>query len=54
MSLQPGTHNIGPSNGSVTIKTGREGAAAKAGHDLVLEATSWDGTIEVGDNKTEP
>lgn len=50
MSLQTGTHSIGPSNGSVTIKTGREGAAAKAGHDLVLEATSWDGTIEVGDN----
>ena len=50
MPLQTGTHSIGPSNGSVTIKTGREGAAAKAGHDLVLEATSWDGTIEVGDN----
>jgi YceI-like domain len=34
----------------VTIKTGREGAAAKAGHDLVLEATSWDGTLEIGDS----
>jgi polyisoprenoid-binding protein YceI len=34
----------------VTIKTGREGAAAKAGHDLVLEATSWDGTLEMGDS----
>ncbi len=32
------------------IKTGREGAAAKAGHNLVLEATSWDGTVEIGDN----
>jgi polyisoprenoid-binding protein YceI len=50
MSIQPGTHKIGPDNGSVTIKTGREGAAAKAGHDLVLEATSWDGTLEIGDN----
>lgn len=34
----------------MTIKTGREGAAAKAGHDLVLEATSWDGTLEIGDS----
>lgn len=34
----------------MTIKTGREGAAAKAGHDLTLEATSWDGTLEMGDN----
>ncbi len=50
MSIQAGTHQIGPSNGSLTIKTGREGAAAKAGHDLVLEATSWDGTVEIGDN----
>ena len=49
MSLQAGTHTIGPSNGSVKIKTGREGAAAKAGHDLVLEATSWNGTVEIGD-----
>ncbi len=52
MSIQPGTHQIGPSNGSVTIKTGREGAAAKAGHDLTLEATSWDGTLEIGDNNS--
>ena len=52
MSIQPGTHQIGPSNGSVTINTGREGAAAKAGHDLVLEATTWDGTLEIGDNNS--
>ena len=50
MSIQPGTHKIGPDNGSLKIKTGREGAAAKAGHDLVLEATTWDGTVEIGDN----
>jgi hypothetical protein len=50
MSIQAGTHKIGPSNGSLKIKTGREGAAAKAGHDLVLEATTWDGTVEIGDN----
>lgn len=50
MSIQAGTHQIGPSNGSLKIKTGREGAAAKAGHDLVLNATSWDGTVEIGDN----
>ncbi|HEV7885324.1 MAG TPA: hypothetical protein VGO81_17255, partial [Solirubrobacteraceae bacterium] len=50
MSIQEGTHKIGPENGTVTIKTGREGAAAKAGHDLTLEATSWEGTLELGDN----
>jgi polyisoprenoid-binding protein YceI len=49
MSLQAGIHTIGPENGSLLIKTGREGAAARAGHDLVLEATNWDGTVQVGD-----
>jgi len=50
MGIQSGSHEIGPSNGSLKIKTKREGAASKAGHDLVLEAKSWSGTVEVGDN----
>ena len=48
MSIPEGTHSIGPSNGSLKVKTGREGAAAKAGHDLVLGVNSWDATIEGG------
>jgi polyisoprenoid-binding protein YceI len=31
------------------VKTGRSGAAAKAGHDLVIEVTSWEATLDVGD-----
>jgi YceI-like protein len=50
MSIPEGTHNIGPSNGSLKVKTGREGAAAKAGHDLVLGVNSWEATIEGGDS----
>lgn len=50
MSIPEGTHSIGPSNGSLKVKTGREGAAAKAGHDLVLGVNSWDATIEGGDS----
>lgn len=52
MSLQAGTHHIGPENGSLRIRTGRAGAAAKAGHDLLLEATSWSGTVEIGDDSS--
>jgi polyisoprenoid-binding protein YceI len=52
MGIQEGTHKIGPDNGTLLIKTGREGAAAKAGHDLTLEATSWDGTVEIGDSSS--
>jgi predicted outer membrane repeat protein len=31
------------------VKTGRSGAAAAAGHDLDLEVTSWEATLEGGD-----
>lgn len=48
MSIPEGSHSIGPSNGSLKVKTGREGAAARAGHDLVLGVNSWDATIEGG------
>ena len=50
MSIPEGTHNIGPSNGSLKVKTGKEGAAAKMGHDLVLGVNSWEATIEGGDS----
>ncbi len=47
MSFQ-GTHTLGPADGTLSVKTGRSGAAAKAGHDLVLEVTSWEATLELG------
>jgi polyisoprenoid-binding protein YceI len=50
MSIPEGTHKIGPSNGSLKIMTGKEGAAAKMGHDLVLVVNSWEATVEGGDN----
>ncbi|HXY80107.1 MAG TPA: YceI family protein [Gaiellaceae bacterium] len=48
MSLPPGTHTFGPENGTLSVRTGRTGAAAKAGHDLVIEVTGWHATLEVG------
>lgn len=30
------------------MRTGRTGAAAKAGHDLVIEVTDWKATLEIG------
>ncbi|HEV2775984.1 MAG TPA: YceI family protein [Solirubrobacteraceae bacterium] len=50
MSIPEGSHTIGPSNGSLKVKTGREGAASKAGHDLTLGVTSWEATVEGGDS----
>jgi polyisoprenoid-binding protein YceI len=53
MTIQSGTHEVGPDSGSLKIKTGREGAAAKAGHDLVLGVNSWSGSIDVEGGSVE-
>ena len=37
---------VGPDSGTLLVKTGKGGAAAKAGHNLVIEVTSWRGTYE--------
>jgi hypothetical protein len=48
VSISPGTYRIGPENGTLTVRTGRTGAVAKAGHDLLLEVTAWSATLEAG------
>ena len=49
MPIAPGSYELGPDLGTLTVRTGRGGAAAKAGHDLELEVTRWRATLEVGD-----
>ncbi len=53
MSLQAGTYRLGPDDGTLVVKTGRTGAAAKAGHDLVIEVTAWEATLQVGESPAE-
>lgn len=48
MAIQ-GTHRLGPDNATLSVRTARQGAAAKAGHDLLIEVRSWEGTIEAGE-----
>ena len=52
MAIQAGTYKLGPDNASLHVETGRNGAAAKAGHDLVIDVQSWEATLEVGDNSS--
>jgi len=35
------------------VLTGRAGAAAKAGHDLVLRVTSWEAALDVGEDPAD-
>jgi polyisoprenoid-binding protein YceI len=50
VSIPTGTYRLGPADGSLFVRTGRTGAAAKAGHDLVIDVTSWEATFEVGED----
>ena len=47
MPIEPGTHRLGPHNATLSVETARKGAAAKAGHDLVIEVTSWEAELDV-------
>ena len=38
--------SFGPENARLTVRTGRTGAASKAGHDLLIEVTSWSATLD--------
>jgi hypothetical protein len=42
---------VGPADATLTVKTFREGVAAMAGHDLVIEVTRWSARIADGGAK---
>jgi polyisoprenoid-binding protein YceI len=48
MPIPAGTYTFGPESGTLSVRTGRTGAAAKAGHDLVIDVTAWHATLELG------
>jgi polyisoprenoid-binding protein YceI len=52
MPIPPGTHRFGPGNATLSVKTGRTGAAAKAGHNLLIHVTAWSATLDVGADNT--
>lgn len=48
MAITPGTHTVGPNGSTLNVNTYRDGVAAKIGHDLVIEVTKWEATVDVG------
>ena len=46
--IEAGTHGSDPTTRRSRCTRARGGAAAKAGHDLVIHVTSWQATLEVG------
>ncbi len=47
MALAAGAYAIGPENGQLHLRTTREGAAARIGHDLLIEVGAWSGRLSV-------
>jgi hypothetical protein len=47
VAVSAGTYHLGPAQGRLSIRTGRVGIAARAGHDLLLEVARWQATVEV-------
>ncbi len=45
-----GTHRLGPANATLSVHTRRGGAAAKAGHDLVIGVTAWEATLVLAED----
>lgn len=43
MAVVGGTYRLTPDSGELLVKTGRTGMGRRAGHDLVIEATRWQG-----------
>ena len=43
---------LGPANATLSVRTKRTGAAAKAGHDLVIAVTAWEGTLDLAETTT--
>lgn len=52
MALRSGTHTVGPDDGTMQVRTYREGMAQRVGHDLVLDVGQWEATAEVGEDGT--
>lgn len=52
MAFADGTYRFGSELGRLALRTGRTGLGRRAGHDLTIEATNWQGRASV--DTTEP
>ena len=41
------TYTLGPDDGTLSVRTGRTGTVAKAGHDLLIHVKAWSATLDV-------
>ncbi len=52
MAFRAGTHRVGADNGTLQVRTYREGVAQNIGHDRVIDVGQWQATVEVREDGT--
>jgi hypothetical protein len=50
MAIRPGEHRVGPAQGTLEVRTYREGVAQRIGHDLIIDVRDWSATVAVGED----
>ena len=53
MSIPAGEYRFGPADSTLAVNTGRTGAVARAGHDLLMHVTSWEATLRIADDPAQ-
>ncbi len=51
--IPAGTYRLGPEDATLSLRTARAGAAAKAGHDLLIHVTAWEATLAAGEDPAD-
>ena len=54
MAFRAGTHTVGGDDGTLQVRTYREGLAQKVGHDLIIDVGQWEAAAEVREDGTLP
>jgi polyisoprenoid-binding protein YceI len=50
MTVRAGRHQLGTDRGRLVLRTYRDGLAAQAGHDLIIEVGRWSGELTINDD----
>jgi polyisoprenoid-binding protein YceI len=51
--IPAGSYTLGPAQATLTVRTRKGGAAAKAGHNLLIEVTAWSAALDVADDPAQ-
>ena len=53
MSIPSGKYKLGPEHAKLMVRTGKGGAAAKAGHNLSIHVRSWSAELNLADDPAQ-